>query len=95
MGMGNRGALGYDDAGKGNFYLPVDNLLDATMGSYNHSKKEWRYTPDDPINFRLNVGFNLIKLRPGLKVQMRTWSSKTFISMTGVPLASDGAWGIA
>lgn len=90
--MGKRGALSYDDAGSGNYYLPVYNLLNAalsyrnekfsialnlynvanisyaTIGSFNYSNNEWRYTQGEPVNFRLSFGVNLLKIKKNVKI---------------------------
>lgn len=89
--MGNRSALQSENPGNGNVFLPVYNLLDATIsyqnrkfninlnvynltnanyaaiGYFNSSANDWRYTPGEPINFRLSVGINLESWKKGGK----------------------------
>jgi iron complex outermembrane receptor protein len=38
----------------------ITNINYAALGFFNPSTNEWRYTPGEPINFRLSVGVNLI-----------------------------------
>jgi iron complex outermembrane receptor protein len=40
----------------------ITNVNYATLGFFNSSvtPNDWRYTPGEPINFRLSVGINLI-----------------------------------
>jgi iron complex outermembrane receptor protein len=48
---------------KFNINLNVYNLTNiqyATLGYFNVGNNEWRYTPGEPINFRLSVGVNLV-----------------------------------
>jgi len=48
---------------KFNINLNVYNLTNvkyATIGYFNVGNNEWRYTPGEPINFRLSVGVNLV-----------------------------------
>jgi iron complex outermembrane receptor protein len=37
----------------------ITNIHYATLGYFNVSANEWRYTPGEPINFRLSFGVNL------------------------------------
>ncbi|MEX6689555.1 TonB-dependent receptor [Danxiaibacter flavus] len=49
-----------------NICLNVYNLTNtdyAAMGYFNSAIKEWRYTPGEPINFRLSIGINLVHLK--------------------------------
>ena len=39
----------------------ITNINYAALGFFNSYANEWRYTPGEPINFRLNVGVNLIR----------------------------------
>ena len=39
----------------------ITNINYAALGFFNSSTNEWRYTPGEPINFRLSVGVNLIR----------------------------------
>ena len=48
---------------KFNISLNVYNLTNinyAAIGSFNSSINEWRYTPGEPVNFRLSFGVNLV-----------------------------------
>jgi len=38
----------------------LTNIQHATLGYFSVGNNEWRYTPGEPINFRLSVGINLI-----------------------------------
>jgi iron complex outermembrane receptor protein len=38
----------------------ITNINYATMGYFNSSTNEWRYTPGEPVNFRISFGFNLL-----------------------------------
>jgi len=38
----------------------INNINYAALGFFNSSTNDWRYTPGEPINFRLSVGVNLI-----------------------------------
>ena len=38
----------------------ITNISYASYGFFNTSTNEWRYTPGEPINFRLSVGVNLV-----------------------------------
>ena len=38
----------------------ITNVNYATLGFFNSSTNEWRYTPGEPINLRLSVGINLV-----------------------------------
>jgi len=38
----------------------ITNINYAALGFFNSSTNEWRYTPGEPINFRLSLGVNLI-----------------------------------
>ena len=38
----------------------ITNINYAALGFFNSLAKDWRYTPGEPINFRLSVGVNLI-----------------------------------
>ena len=38
----------------------ITNINYATLGFFNSSTNDWRYTPGEPINFRLSVGINLV-----------------------------------
>ena len=38
----------------------ITNINYAALGFFNSLTNEWRYTPGEPINFRLSVGVNLI-----------------------------------
>jgi len=38
----------------------ITNINYAALGFFNSSANDWRYTPGEPINFRLSVGVNLI-----------------------------------
>lgn len=58
-------AISYQNT-KFNIGLNVYNITNvnyACFGFFNASTKEWRYTPGDPINFRLSVGINLISTK--------------------------------
>ena len=58
-------AVGYRNE-KFNINLNVYNLTNiqfATLGYFNAGTNEWRYTPGEPINFRLSVGINLVELK--------------------------------
>lgn len=58
-------AVGYRNE-KFNINLNVYNLTNiqfATLGYFNAGINEWRYTPGEPINFRLSVGINLVELK--------------------------------
>ena len=39
----------------------ITNINYVALGSFISSTNEWRYTPGEPINFRLSVGVNLIR----------------------------------
>ena len=39
----------------------ITNIQYATMGVFKPSTNEWRYTPGEPINFRLSFGVNLVQ----------------------------------
>jgi outer membrane receptor for monomeric catechols len=55
-------ALSYHNE-KFNINLNVYNITNmnyAAIGYFNSSTNEWRYTPGEPINFRLSVGVNLV-----------------------------------
>lgn len=39
----------------------ITNINYAALGFFNSSTNEWRYTPGEPANFRLNFGINLLK----------------------------------
>jgi outer membrane receptor protein involved in Fe transport len=56
------GAVSYRNE-KFSINLNVYNLTGvryATQGYFNVGNNEWRYTPGEPINFRLSVGINLV-----------------------------------
>ena len=56
------GAISYRNE-KFNINLNVYNITNinyASIGYFNTYNNEWRYTPGEPINFRLSVGVNLI-----------------------------------
>ncbi len=38
----------------------ITNINYAAWGFFNSYTNDWRYTPGDPINFRLSAGINLI-----------------------------------
>jgi outer membrane receptor protein involved in Fe transport len=38
----------------------ITNVNYAALGFFNSSANDWRYTPGEPINFRLSVGINLV-----------------------------------
>ena len=38
----------------------ITNINYATLGSFNSWTNEWRYTPGEPVNFRLSFGVNLL-----------------------------------
>ncbi len=38
----------------------ITNINYAALGYFNSSTNEWRYTPGEPINFRISFGFNLL-----------------------------------
>jgi iron complex outermembrane receptor protein len=38
----------------------ITNINYAALGFFNSTTNDWRYTPGEPINFRLSVGVNLI-----------------------------------
>ncbi len=38
----------------------ITNINYATTGAFNSDTNEWRYTPGEPVNFRINFGFNLL-----------------------------------
>jgi len=83
--MGKRSAVSYYNPDPATRFLPVYNLLDAslsyinekfnislnvynitdtryaTAGIFNDAINEWRYTPGEPVNFRLSFGVNLVK----------------------------------
>jgi len=83
--MGERSAVSYYNPDPATRFLPVYNLLDAslsysnekfnislnvynitnidyaTIGSFNADINEWRYTPGEPVNFRLSFGVNLLQ----------------------------------
>lgn len=49
---------------KYNISLNVYNITGsryATLGFFNPGINEWRYTPGEPVNFRLSVGVNLLR----------------------------------
>ena len=39
----------------------ITNIDYATLGSFIFDTDEWRYTPGEPVNFRLSFGVNLVK----------------------------------
>jgi iron complex outermembrane receptor protein len=39
----------------------ITNINYATTGYYNSNTNEWRYTPGEPVNFRLSFGVNLVR----------------------------------
>jgi iron complex outermembrane receptor protein len=41
----------------------ITNMQYATMGVFKPSNNEWRYTPGEPINFRLSFGVNWFKIK--------------------------------
>jgi len=41
----------------------LTNIQYAREGYFNTANNEWRYTPGEPINFRLSVGVNLVSLK--------------------------------
>ena len=56
------GAISYRNE-KFNINLNVYNITNinyVSIGYFNTYNNEWRYTPGEPINFRLSVGVNLI-----------------------------------
>lgn len=85
--MGRRSAVWFYNSDPATRFLPVYNLLDAsinysnekfninfnvynitgtryaTSGYFNPGINEWRYTPGEPINFRLSIGINLVRER--------------------------------
>jgi outer membrane receptor protein involved in Fe transport len=49
---------------KFNISLNVYNITNteyAALGYFNADINEWRYTPGEPINFRLSIGVNLLR----------------------------------
>ena len=55
-------ALSYHNE-KFNLSLNVYNITNinyATFGLFNSATNEWRYTPGEPVNFRLSLGVNLV-----------------------------------
>ena len=40
-------------------FYNITNIQYASNGYFNFSSNEWRYTPGEPVNFRLNLGINL------------------------------------
>jgi len=58
-------AIGYSNE-RFNIGLNVYNITNinyAVYGYFNSATSEWRYTPGEPINFRLSVGINLTQLK--------------------------------
>jgi iron complex outermembrane receptor protein len=58
-------SIGYNNE-KFNISLNVYNLTNikyATNGNFNSGTNEWRYTPGEPVNFRLSFGINLVHLK--------------------------------
>jgi iron complex outermembrane receptor protein len=56
------GAISYRNE-KFNINLNIYNITNinyVSIGYFNNYNNEWRYTPGEPINFRLSVGVNLI-----------------------------------
>jgi len=41
----------------------ITNINYATTGGFNSNTDEWRYTPGEPVNFRLSFGVNLTQLK--------------------------------
>ncbi len=41
----------------------ITNINYATIGYFNSSTNEWRYTPGEPVNFRLSFGISLLRNR--------------------------------
>jgi outer membrane receptor protein involved in Fe transport len=39
----------------------ITNIKYATFGAFNSDTDEWRYTPGEPVNFRLSFGVNLLR----------------------------------
>ena len=63
-------ALGYSNE-KFNISLNIYNITNinyATLGYFNSATNEWRYTPGEPVNFRLSVGINLVHLKKNKNV---------------------------
>ena len=40
-------------------FYNITNIQYASLGYFNFSTNEWRYTPGEPVNFRLSFGVNL------------------------------------
>jgi len=58
-------ALGYSNE-RFNVSLNVYNITNinyAVYGYFDSANSEWRYTPGEPVNFRLSVGINLLHLQ--------------------------------
>ncbi|MEO7265301.1 MAG: TonB-dependent receptor [Ferruginibacter sp.] len=56
-------ALGYNNE-KFNISLNIYNITNinyATLGYFSTNADEWRYTPGEPVNFRLSLGVNLVQ----------------------------------
>jgi iron complex outermembrane receptor protein len=47
----------------------ITNINYVTFGYFNADIKEWRYTPGEPVNFRVNFGMNLQNLKKQDKLQ--------------------------
>jgi iron complex outermembrane receptor protein len=41
-------------------HFNITNIQYASNGYFNFSSNEWRYTPGEPLNFRLSFGVNLV-----------------------------------
>ncbi len=41
----------------------ITNINYATTGGFNSNTNEWRYTPSEPVNFRLSFGVNLLQYK--------------------------------
>jgi hypothetical protein len=41
----------------------ITNIHYATIGYFNTDTNEWRYTPGEPVNFRLSFGVNLVRYK--------------------------------
>ena len=39
----------------------ITNINYATFGDFNSATNEWRYTPGEPVNFRLSFGVNVVQ----------------------------------
>jgi outer membrane receptor protein involved in Fe transport len=41
----------------------LTNINYAERGYYYNPTSEWRYTPGEPVNFRLSIGVNLLRVK--------------------------------